>query len=143
MAKQRMLTTEQAGEIVGMTGGTIARYAKRGVFPSATRRGQEWRIPARDVVAWIDAGMPTQVDRGDRDTRPFIVAVRWSHTTDTGAPLSLFPVNGNQQARSMAQRFLCEGIPFDHGNPDHTTIIPGHRIADIEIFPDPEQEDAA
>lgn len=49
----RMLTTDEAAELLGVARKTIAKWAADGRFPNAqkTSDGGEWRIPARDVYS--------------------------------------------------------------------------------------------
>ena len=52
-AVDRMLTTDDAAEVLGVARKTVAKWAADGRFPNAqkTSEGGEWRIPAGDVYS--------------------------------------------------------------------------------------------
>lgn len=52
-----MLSTADVGRRLGYSDDTIRRMCEAGTFPGAYRPGDRahWRIPARDVTAWLEA----------------------------------------------------------------------------------------
>lgn len=46
-------TTSEAGELLKLTAGTVAKYANEGRFPGAFKTGINWRIPQESIDEFI------------------------------------------------------------------------------------------
>jgi excisionase family DNA binding protein len=52
MIDKEVMSTEEAGEFLGLKPFTIREYAKRGIIP-AKKLGKQWRFVKADLLAWL------------------------------------------------------------------------------------------
>ena len=59
---EKLLTSEEVADLLGVTVASISRWVRNGYFPNAWRinphgKKSEWRIPKKDIDAFIELRM--------------------------------------------------------------------------------------